>query len=105
MIQATKLRTALLVGLAASFGVGWVALFAFWPLGSLRIVSPHWSETTILLWDVTLSLLFFIQHSGMARAKVRTRVAAVTTPIYQPAIYAISSGIVLVIVLLLCQPS
>jgi hypothetical protein len=67
-------------------------------------VSPHWSETTILLWDAALSLLFFIQHSGMARTKVRTRVASITTPIYQPAIYAISSGIVLVVVLLLWQP-
>jgi protein-S-isoprenylcysteine O-methyltransferase Ste14 len=105
MIQITQLRTTLLVGLAASFGVGWVALFAFWPLGSLRIVSPRWSEATIFLWDAALSLLFFLQHSGMARTKVRTRVAVVTTPIYQPAIYAISSGIVLVTVLLLWQPS
>ena len=55
MIQAPKLRTTLLVGLAASFSVGWVALFAFWPLGSLRIVIPHWSETTILLWDAAVS--------------------------------------------------
>ena len=105
MIQPTKWCTSLLLLLAASLGVGSVALFAFWPLGTLRIVSPQWSEANLLAWDAALSFFFFVQHSGMVRRRVRVRMATITAPLYQPAIYAITSGLALLAVVLLWQPS
>jgi len=105
MIQPSKWRTSLLLLLAASLGVGSVVLFALWPLGTLRIVRPQWSEVELLAWDAALSLLFFVQHSGMVRTRVRARMATVIAPIYQPAIYAIGSGLALLAVVLLWQPS
>jgi len=105
MTQPTKWRTSILLLLAASLGVGSVVLFALWPLGTLRIVNPQWSEVKLLAWDAALSSLFFLQHSGMVRRRVRLRMATAIAPIYQPAIYAIASGLALLAVDLLWQPS
>ena len=105
MIHPTKWLSRLLLVLAAGFGVGSVVVFAFWPLGTLRIMRLGWSETTVLLWDGALSMLFFAQHSGMVRRNVRARMAAVIASLYQPALYAIASGLALVAVVLLWQPS
>jgi methanethiol S-methyltransferase len=105
MIQPTKGRTSLLLFLAASLGVGSVVLFALWPLGTPRIVRPQWSEVRLLAWDAALSLLFFVQHSGMVRRRVCARIDTVIAPIYQPAIYAIASCLALLAVVLLWQPS
>ena len=48
-----------------------VALFAAVPAGSLRAIRPQWPEPGVLLWDTALSLLFFVQHSGMLRKGFR----------------------------------
>ena len=50
MIHPTKWFSRLLFVLAAGLGVGSV-LFAFWPLVTLRLMRPGWSETTVLLWE------------------------------------------------------
>jgi protein-S-isoprenylcysteine O-methyltransferase Ste14 len=105
MIQPTKWRTRMLIVLAGVLGVGSVALFALWPLGSLRIARPQWSEPLILSWDALLSLLFFVQHSSMIRKGARARMDAVIPPIYQSAFYATASGVALLVVVLLWQPS
>jgi protein-S-isoprenylcysteine O-methyltransferase Ste14 len=52
-----------------------------------------------------LSILFFIQHSGMIRTSFRNRLAPIIPPHYHPATYAIASGIALAAVVLLWQPS
>jgi protein-S-isoprenylcysteine O-methyltransferase Ste14 len=105
MIQPTKWRTRILIVLAALLGVGSVALFAFWPLGTLRIASPPWSEPQRLAWDALLSLFFFVQHSWMVRKGARARLAAVIPPVFQAAVYTTASGIALLVVVLLWQPS
>jgi protein-S-isoprenylcysteine O-methyltransferase Ste14 len=105
MIQPTKWRTRMLIVLAAVLGVGSVALLALWPLGTLRIARPQWSELLILSWDVLLSLMFFVQHSWMLRTGARARLAAVIPPVYQSAVYATASGLALLVVVLLWQPS
>ena len=105
MIQPTVWRTRILIVLAAALGVGSVALFALWPLGSLRIARPQWPEPLILSWDVMLSLLFFAQHSWMLRNGARARLAAVIPPVYQSGVYATASGLALLVVVLLWQPS
>jgi protein-S-isoprenylcysteine O-methyltransferase Ste14 len=105
MIQPTKWRTRILLVLAALLGVGSVALFALWPLGTLRIARPQWPEPLILAWDALLSLVFFVQHSWMLRKGARARLATVIPPVFQFAVYATASGIALLVVVLLWQPS
>jgi protein-S-isoprenylcysteine O-methyltransferase Ste14 len=105
MMEPTKWRTRILIVVAAVLGVGSVALFAFCPLGSMRLARPQWSEPLILSWDALLSLLFFVQHSSMLRKGARAYLAAVFPSIYQPAIYATVSGLALLAVVLLWQPS
>ena len=105
MNQPAKWLSRWLLVLAAGIGAGSVVAFVGWPLGTLRIVGPRWPQAMVLLWDGALSMLFFVQHSGMIRRNVRARMAAVIAPVYQPAIYAIASGVVLVMIVLLWQPS
>jgi methanethiol S-methyltransferase len=105
MVRPAKWLSSLLLLLAATLGVGSVIAFAGWPLGSLRLARPSWSESSLLAWDVALSMLFFVQHSWMTRRNVRARIARVIAPIYVPAIYGAASGAALFAVVLFWQPS
>jgi protein-S-isoprenylcysteine O-methyltransferase Ste14 len=105
MIKMSKPLSATMLVLALVFGLGSVVLFAGVPLGALAVVSPRWSLTTVLLWDVALSMLFFLQHSGMIRRPFRAWLARIIDPRYRAAVYGIASGIALAAVVLLWQPS
>jgi methanethiol S-methyltransferase len=105
MIKMSKLLSATLFVLALVFGLGSVVLFAGVPLGALAVVSPRWSLTSVLLWNVALSMLFFLQHSGMIRRPFRAWLARIIDPRYRAAVYGIASGIALAAVVLLWQPS
>jgi protein-S-isoprenylcysteine O-methyltransferase Ste14 len=94
----------LIIVLAVTWGVGSVILFGALPLGSLAIAFP-WSTPVRLEWDAALSLLFFLQHSGMIRPTFRARLSAHVQPKWHAAIYAISSGVALTLVVLLWQPT
>ncbi len=74
-------------------------------IGPFIIVRFYHLEHEILLWDGFLSLLFFIQHSGMIRTSFRDQLAHIMPRHYHPSFYAISSGIVLTAVVLLWHPS
>jgi len=92
--------------LAVVIGGGSFLLFGvFLLIGPISIVRFGTSEFQILLWDGLLSILFFIQHSGMIRTSFRNRLAPIIPPHYHPATYAIASGIALATVVLLWQPS
>ena len=92
--------------LAVAIGGGSLLLFGtFLLIGAIPIVRFGASEFQVLLWDGLLSILFFIQHSGMIRTSFRNRLAFITPPHYQPTTYAIASGIVLGGLVLLWQPS
>ncbi|MDE2183913.1 MAG: isoprenylcysteine carboxylmethyltransferase family protein [Alphaproteobacteria bacterium] len=79
----------------AVVGIGLVAV----PLG--WFVDFHWPLALVLAWDAALSLLFFTQHSAMVRPRVR---AAMPVPEhYRSALYAMASGAVLILVLVLWQ--
>jgi protein-S-isoprenylcysteine O-methyltransferase Ste14 len=81
-------------------------LFAvFLVSGPIAIVRFGATERQALLWDGMLSILFFIQHSGMIRTSFRTWLAPIVPRHYHPATYAIASGIALTAVVLLWQPS
>jgi methanethiol S-methyltransferase len=105
MIKTSKPLSATMFVLALGLGLGSVILFAGLPLGALAIVSPRWPLTTVLLWDAALSMLFFLQHSGMIRKPFRAWLARFIDPRYRAAIYGVASGIALAAVVLLWQPS
>jgi methanethiol S-methyltransferase len=102
-VTARSKSDTLVVAAASSFALG-----AFVVLGvvGLRGLRPFgWSETGLLVWDAGLSLLFFLQHSGMARAGFRARFATFVSPDCHGIVYAIVSGFVLALVALLWQRS
>lgn len=103
MIQKFRLLDYTFIILAIVFGVGSVFLLAI--SESLNVVKFNWSELNILLWDTFLSLFFFAQHSVMVRKSFRQRVIKIFSPHYDGAIYAITSGIALAIVVLFWQRS
>ncbi len=92
--------------IAVVIGGGSLILFgAFLGIGPFTTVHFFASEHEILLWDGFLSLLFFIQHSGMIRTSFRNRLAHIIPRHYHPSSYAIASGIALTVVILCWQPS
>ena len=63
------------------------------------------SHKGVLTWDAMLSALFFAQHSGIVRQSIQLRMAKHLPEYYHGALYALTSGIVLVMVVVLWQPS
>jgi len=103
MNRATRLLDHTMIVLAVTFGVGSVGLMA--ATGSLTLIRLNFSEPGVLFWDAALSFAFFLQHSGMVRRPFRAGLAGVIAPRYEGAIYAIASGIVLTLVVVLWQRS
>jgi protein-S-isoprenylcysteine O-methyltransferase Ste14 len=94
------------MSMALLLGWGSLLLFGiFLVLGPIVTVRFDVSEHQALLWNTMLSILFFIQHSGMIRASFRTWLSSMIPSHYHPATYAIASGIALAAAVLLWQPS
>jgi protein-S-isoprenylcysteine O-methyltransferase Ste14 len=92
--------------LAVLFGGG--SLMAFWVFllaASPELVSLNLGADEVLWWDTGLCIAFFIQHSGMVRRSFRQRLAHFLPAEYEGAVYAIASGIVLLILIALWQKS
>jgi protein-S-isoprenylcysteine O-methyltransferase Ste14 len=102
-MTARSQRDALVIVTASSFGIG--AFFLLGVIGLQGVTPFGWSETGLLVWDALLSLLFFLQHSGMVRTGFRRRWAAMVSPDYHGAVYTGVSGLVLALVALLWQRS
>jgi protein-S-isoprenylcysteine O-methyltransferase Ste14 len=91
---------------ATLLGGGSLLLFGvFLVIGPITMVRFGATESQVLLWDGILSILFFIQHSGMIRSSFSNWLSPIVPRHYQPATYAIASGIALGAVVLLWQPS
>jgi protein-S-isoprenylcysteine O-methyltransferase Ste14 len=90
---------------ASSIICGGGSIVLLFGAGSFGYSNAGWSETNILLWDTFLSLVFFVQHSGMVRRSFRSRLASVVPTRYHGAVYSIASGIALTIVVLFWQKS
>jgi protein-S-isoprenylcysteine O-methyltransferase Ste14 len=103
MKKSQRMLDHAMIVLAVVLGVGSVALFA--AMGSLSFAQRGWPESGILAWDAALSFVFFLQHSGMVRRRFRARLATVIAPRHQGAVYAIASGVVLTLVVVLWQRS
>lgn len=76
---------------------------AFCYFGSLHLVNLELATTGILLFDAGLSLVFFLQHSGMVRKSFQRYLTQYIPDTYVSVIYTISSGIVLFIVVVFWQ--
>ncbi len=101
-----KYATFITIGVAQILGGVSLLLFGiflFW--GPLNLLHMHLDENRLLLFDAGLSLLFFVQHSGMIRKPFRRWLVSIAPEEYAGAIYAIASGIVLFLVILLWQTS
>ena len=105
MTKTDRLRARVIMAAALASGIASVILFVAAPVGSLRAARLPWSEPALLAWDAGLSLLFFLQHSGMIREGFRARLVRVIPPRYFRAVYAIVSGIALAAVVVFWQPS
>lgn len=94
--------------LVASFVFGGLSLLgfgAFLVKGSFELVPLDLTTGPALALDTVLSLLFFVQHSGMVRAAFRRRLATVLPFAYHPALYSAASGVVLLLLLVFWQRS
>ncbi|NOY67877.1 MAG: isoprenylcysteine carboxylmethyltransferase family protein [Deltaproteobacteria bacterium] len=86
------------------FGAGSLALFlAFLLIGSFNLVQFNISTIQALLLDLGLSLIFFIQHSIMARKGARDILTEFIPDVYYNAFYSVISGVTLILVLILWQ--
>jgi protein-S-isoprenylcysteine O-methyltransferase Ste14 len=94
------------LALAGLIGGGSLLAFgAFLIAGPFTLVRFDVSEAKGLLWDGLLSMLFFIQHSGMVRQSVRDWFSSTIPRHYYAAAYAIASGTALTAVVVLWQTS
>ncbi|MCD6353574.1 MAG: isoprenylcysteine carboxylmethyltransferase family protein [Proteobacteria bacterium] len=101
-----KLSACILFVLSAILGPGTVvALFLFLYAGSPNLVNLKLSEPALLCVDALLCFAFFIQHSSMIRKSFRRWVTRLLPAHYDNAFFAIASGIVLLVLLLLWQES
>ena len=92
--------------LAYIFGSGSLVMFvAFCYIGSLHLVELGLNESGILIFDLCISLVFFLQHSGMVRKSFRRFLSRFITEAYVSSFYEIFSGIVLFAVIIFWQGS
>ena len=98
-----KIVDGILIALAVVFGGGSVLLLAAG--GSHAFTDFRWSERDLLLWDAFISLLFFVQHSGMVRKPFRAWLGRSVPQDYHGALYSVASGITLTLVVVLWQRS
>jgi protein-S-isoprenylcysteine O-methyltransferase Ste14 len=101
---ATRFVAYVMLVLACLLGGGTLLVFVlFLFTGSLNLVSLNLGKTSALWFDACLCLAFFVQHSGMVRKSFRQRLARFLPAQYDGAVYAIASGVVLLILVVLWQ--
>ncbi len=105
--MTTRKLTAYAVMVGAILCGGGAALFFgyFLAIGPVAILRVPLSNAERLGWNTVLSLLFFGVHSVLIRRAVRGRITRLIPEHYYPSVFAIISGIVLFLVVLLWQPS
>ncbi len=101
-----KLMGYLLIFL--SYLLGGISLFflvVFLYFGPLDILIFEISEIKKLMINFMISFLFFIQHSGMVRKRFHDWMERYLDSIYNGVLFTICSGLFLLLVILLWQPS
>jgi len=96
------------VVLVLSYFLGTISLLFFLVFlfhGSLNIVKLNLSESWKFFLNISLSIVFFLQHSAMIRKSFKNWLAKFLQANYHGALYTISSGVVLLILIILWQKS
>ncbi len=93
------IATARFVGSMSLFLFCLFLFFGAWPVIDMQL-----SGVNAMRWNAALSLLFFIQHSGMVRQELSSRAAIFLPTRYHRAFYTIAAGIILTAVVILWQP-
>ena len=102
----TRFSARLLILLTVAIGGGSLLLFVYFLyFGTPFAIRVARSDTSRLVWDSLLCLVFFLQHSGMIRRSVKRHIAKRVQAICHPALYSIASGIALFALVLLWQPT
>jgi protein-S-isoprenylcysteine O-methyltransferase Ste14 len=87
-------------------GGGSLALFLiFLYVGSFDWMNFGLKEPIVLAFDALLCFVFFFQHSTMIRKSFKNRLRKIMPDHYYGAFYSISSGMILVILIILWQDS
>lgn len=90
--------------MACLFGGGSLLLFGhFLYAGPLELIDLGLNQGAALGLDAALSLLFFIQHSGMVRQWFRRRLGRLVHDDFHGALYSIASGVALLVVIIFWQ--
>ena len=94
------------MALALLIGGGSLLLFGvFLIVGPPTLLCFDVSDSEALIWDGLLSILFFVQHSGMMRSSFRAWLASIIPRHYHPSMYAIASGVALTAVVFFWMPT
>jgi protein-S-isoprenylcysteine O-methyltransferase Ste14 len=105
-LGTSRLRAYFVLVLGYVFGAASLIWFGwFLWVGPHQIVDLKLGTPMALALDGLLAMAFFVQHSGMIRKSFRRRLAAVLPVQYHPAVFATASGVVLLLLLVLWQPS
>jgi methanethiol S-methyltransferase len=85
-----------LIILSCSFGGCSLILFGFFLFfNGFDIISVPLSHSSKLVWNSALSLIFFLQHSVMVRARFKAKLDLFLSPYRRDAVYSICSGLIL----------
>jgi protein-S-isoprenylcysteine O-methyltransferase Ste14 len=99
-----KYPAYIMISLSYILGGSSLLMFcAFCYFGSLHVVKLELTTPDILFFDAALSLAFFLQHSSMVRKPFQHYLKQRIPDAYVSAIYTISSGIVLLMVVVFWQ--
>ena len=101
MTDKARIADRVAIAAAAVLSAGSIGLFAWDARPTL--VPLGWPPRAALAWDAGLSLLFFVQHSTMVRRPFRARLARALPARYGGLVYAIVSGVTLLLVVVLWQ--
>jgi hypothetical protein len=99
------LPTSIMVLASALGGLAMLTFGAFLFVGPVHSLHLRLSPGAAVAWNALLSVLFFAQHSGMARRAFRSRLSARIPCHYHPALFAIVAGVALLAVVVFWQPS
>ena len=99
-----RIAAYIVLGLTGLLGGGSLVVFTvFLYAGSFCLTDLGLSQKHNLWLDTCLSLLFFIQHSGMVRTPFRRWLTRFISEEFSGAVYAIASGAVLTAVIVFWQ--
>lgn len=106
MTQSSRFIQYFVISASGLFGVGSLVLFLiFLYVGSLGWLEFGLKKPFVLGFDALLCFVFFVQHSTMIRVSFKNRLSKLIPDYYHGAFYSISSGVVLLIVMILWQDS